>query len=84
MKSIVTSVLMACILFCSSSYASECTLPESLEAGAVFKSFTVGSRTIKNAKILEVNATSCWMKVVRLSVNEEVWVNLRLLSTITP
>ena len=84
MKIIAIFALILSLFFGQTSYANECMLPESLENGAIFKSFTVGSEKIKNAKILEIDMKTCWMKVVRVSLNREVWINLRLLSSITP
>ena len=84
MKSIISTSILAAALFGSSAYAENCSLPGNIESGVTYKSLMVGDNTIVNAQIVEVDYETCWMKVFRVGINEEIWMNLRLLSTIIP
>ena len=83
-KTISRIVITGLILFGSLSYADECTLPDNVKTGVVYESFVVGSNKYSNAEIVEINTASCWMKIVRVSINKELWLNLKLLSAIVP
>ena len=84
MKNLIKISILATALFGGSSYANDCSLPGNIESGVTYKSLMVGDNTIVNVQIVDVDYETCWMKVFRVGINEEIWMNLRLLSTIIP
>jgi len=85
MKSLIKFSILTGALFCGgAAYAENCSLPDNIETGVTYKSLMVGDNTIVNAQIVDVDYDTCWMKVFRVGINEEIWMNLRLLSTIIP
>ena len=84
MKNLIKISILAIALFGGSSYANDCSLPGNIESGVTYKSLMVGDNTIVNVQIVDVDYETCWVKVFRVGINEEIWMNLRLLSTIIP
>ena len=84
MKNLIKISILTTALFGGAAYANDCNLPANVEAGVTYKSLMVGDNIIVNVKIVDVDYETCWMKVYRVGINEEMWMNLRLLSTIIP
>ena len=84
MNKLINISILTTALIGGAAYAEDCTLPGNIESGVTYKSLMVGDNTIVNAKIVEVDYETCWMKVYRVGIDEEIWMNLRLLSTIIP
>lgn len=84
MKKLINVSILSAVLFGSAAYANDCSLPDNIETGVTYKSLMVGDNNIVNAQIVDIDYETCWMKVYRVGINEEIWMNLRLLSTIIP
>ncbi len=84
MNKLIKISILTAALFGGAAYAEDCSLPGNIESGVTYRSLMVGDNTIVNAQIVEIDYETCWMKVFRVGINEEIWMNLRLLSTIIP
>ena len=84
MKNIIKTSILTAALFGGAAYANDCSLPSNVKTGATYSSLMVGNNKIVNVRIVDVDYETCWMKVYRVGINEEIWMNLRLLSTIVP
>ncbi len=84
MKNLLKISILTTSLLGSVAYANDCSLPGNIEEGVTYSSLMVGNNKIVNVRIVDVDYETCWMKVYRVGINEEIWMNLRLLSTIVP